>query len=725
MTLLRRNCLVVLLFLLSATGVKATHIVGGEIYYDCLGNNNYKITLKVYRDCINGLAPFDDPASIGVFDGVTGNLIQNITTGSPAIVSISSFISVPCYAPSPGSVCEEEATYVVFTTLPPFANGYLLVYQRCCRNNTIVNLVNPGAQGSTLTTYVPPPSLATCNSSARFNYYPPMYLCQGLPFIVDHSATDPDGDSLVYDLCAPNNGADQLTPMPQPPNPPPYVSVTYQAPYNSSNQMSASPALTINPNSGILTGTPTLMGTWVVAVCCKEYRNGQLINVNMRDFQFNVVTCQPIPVIGQISANINAQTTNCTGLTIHFTQSSQNATNYYWNFGDPSTTSDTSNIPAPSYTYPTTGNYWVVLIANPGSGCADTDSVQILVTIPPTVQFPPPNPQCIIGNSFNFTAQGTYGPGASINWNFGSHANPSTSNLPDPQNIIFDSSGMFPVTITISENGCTATYTDSVLVYPVPQALFTATPLSGCVPYTVQFSDSSIVGTPATYLWQFGDGGSSTLANPVHTYTAAGTYDVMLIVTTVSGCIGIDTFFVPSMVTVLPIPTAGFMVSDSSVSIFDPFIGVTDESLNADSCYMDFGDGFVTSDCNSVHTYWAYGNYTIMQVVYNQFGCTDTMRIPVEVLPENRFFIPNTFTPNGNGLNDIFMPSIMGVENYRFMIFDRWGNLIFNTDDTFQGWDGRYKGNKCEEDVYVWKIEYTNVVTLEQEVIIGHVNLIR
>jgi gliding motility-associated-like protein len=95
------------------------------------------------------------------------------------------------------------------------------------------------------------------------------------------------------------------------------------------------------------------------------------------------------------------------------------------------------------------------------------------------------------------------------------------------------------------------------------------------------------------------------------------------------------------------------------------------------------------------------------------------------VLPENRFFIPNTFTPNGDGLNDLFMPAVMGVEDYRFMIFDRWGNLLFDTIDTYQGWDGRFKGNKCQEDVYVWKIAYTNVVNGEEIKVIGHVNLVR
>jgi gliding motility-associated-like protein len=720
-----RRILILSLLILLTVRMQATHIVGGEIYYDCLGNNDYQITLKVYRDCINGIPPFDDPASIGVFDAVNGTLIQNLMVYAPNIVPISSTISVPCYAPSPGTVCEEEATYVTTCNLPPSPNGYLLVYQRCCRNQTIVNLVGPGNQGSTVYTKIPPPGQAFCNSSARFNYYPPIYLCQGLPFIFDHSATDPDGDSLVYSLAAPFDGASSSNPMPQPPNAPPYVSVTWQAPYNAVSQMASTPPMAINQNSGIITGTPTIMGTWVVGVWCKEYRNGVLINTNMRDFQFNVVTCSPIPVAAQIAPNINAQLLNCTGLTISFQQNSTNASNYYWNFGDPSTTNDTSNLASPTYTYPVNGSYTITLIVNPGSVCADTDTVHLPVTLPPTVAFAAPPPQCIIGNSFSFQATGQFANTAGFTWNFGQYATPSTSNVIDPQNIVYDSAGTYPVTVTVNDNGCTATATQYVTVYPVPQAGFDPTPVVGCVPLAVQFSDASLSGTPMTYVWYFGDGDTSHAANPVHTYTMVGVYDVMLIITTNTGCIGVDTFFMPGHVTVLPRPIAGFSLSDTVFSIFTPFVTVTDLSINSDSCIMDFGDGFVTVDCNAAHTYWNYGPYTITQIVYAANGCADTAQINIEILPENRFYIPNTFTPDGNGLNDVFMPVAFGCEEYHFMIFDRWGMLIFETTDTQVGWDGRFKGNKCQEDVYVWKVDFRNAESKSQEYYIGHVNLIR
>ncbi|MCX6311363.1 MAG: PKD domain-containing protein [Bacteroidetes bacterium] len=708
-----------LLFLLSATGAKATHIVGGEIFYDCLGNNNYRVTLKVYRDCLNGIAPYDNPASVGIFD-VNGNLLDTLAMILPGSTNVPPTINTPCYTP-PTSVCVEVAVYVEIKHMPNIPSaGLFLTYQRCCRNNSILNLINPGNVGSTYQIRIPPTTQALCNNSARYNNFPPIYLCQGAPLVFDHSATDPDGDSLVYELCSPYDGADAANPMPQPPAGPPYAYVPFLAPYSGGYPLSSNPALTIDPVTGMLTGTPNLSGQWVVGVCCKEYRNGILLCTNKRDFQFNVTPCPLLTV-----SSIPSQTIFCAGFNVQFLNTSFNATTYLWNFGDPNTLADTSHLVTPQYTYSDTGHFSVTLICNPGTPCADTNTTNFQIYPPVAPSFVPPIGQCLIGNSFNFFAGGQFMGNGTLTWDFGPNANPSTSTNLDPQNIVWDSAGVYLVTLTVVENGCTGVYTDTVFVYPTPTADFAATPLYGCVPFTVQFSDSSIAGTPLQYLWNFGDGNTSTLSNPIHTYLNVGSYNVSLIIATSNGCIGIDTFLVPNMVNVLPIPTAGFSVSDTVVSIFSPFITVNDLSLNADSCVMNFGDGYSTTDCNSTHTYWNYGSYVITQIVYNQFGCSDTAHITIEVLPENRFFIPNTFTPNGDGLNDLFMPAILGADNYRFMIFDRWGELIFDTHDTFQGWDGRYKGNKCQEDVYVWKIEYKNVVDSEQKTLIGHVNLIR
>lgn len=712
--------LLIFVLLLSSLSASATHIVGGEIYYDCLGANNYLITLKVYRDCLNGQAPYDNPAIVGVFD-INGNLLQTLSLPFPGSAQVPPTINNPCYTP-PGSVCVEEAIYTGTANLPPIPGGYVLAYQRCCRNNTILNLNNPGNVGSTYTISIPDASIATCNNSPRYNHFPPIYICQGAPLVFDHSATDPDGDSLVYSLCDPYDGASPGAPQPNPPAGPPYAFVPFASPYSGSYPMSSNPALAIDPATGQLTGTPNMIGQWVVGVCVTEYRNGNIVSVNKRDFQFNVLPCPLLTV-----SSIPSQQTFCFGYNVQFVNGSFNATSYFWDFGDGSTLADTSHLFAPSYTYADSGVYNVMLICNPGTVCADTGYTTFYIYPLLAPSFVPPAGQCFNGNSYNFTAGGAFMGNGTFNWNFGANASPSTSSAQNPTNVVYNAPGIYPVTLTVTENGCTQTYTDSVYVYPMPTANFNALPDTGCSPFTMQFTDSSIAGTPLIYLWDFGDGFTSAQSNPVHTYTAPGVYDVTLVIATSNGCVSIDTFSVPDMITVYPVPTAGFSVDSMSVSIFNPFITFFDQSVGGTSCLYDFGDGTTSLDCaDQTHTFPTYGPYTITQYVYNDFGCVDTAQILVEVRPEFRFWIPNTFTPNGDGLNDIFIPQIMGVENYRFYIFDRWGELIFESNDNiYKGWDGRYMGDKCQEDVYVWKLIFDDLPTGKEHQYIGHVNLVR
>jgi PKD repeat protein len=663
---LRRLLLVFLLAF--ASKAWATHIVGGEIYYECLGNNTYNVTLKVYRDCFNGVAPYDNPAAVGVFNS-SGALITQIDMFFPGSVQLPNTLNSPCFTP-PTNVCVEEAIYNETVVLPPVPpGGYFLAYQRCCRNNTILNLVNPGNVGSTYMAHIPDPSLATCNSSPYYNNFPPIFLCAGNPLNFDHSAIDLDGDSLVYELCDPFDGASAANPQPIPPAAPPYSFVPFNPPYNGTYPMSSSPALAINPVTGLLTGTPNSIGQWVVGVCVKEYRNGQLLSVNKRDFQFNVVNCP-----GLIVSSIPSQQTFCFGYTVNFLNNSFNASTYHWDFGDPNATNDTSSLATPTWTYADSGVYNVMLIGNPGTPCADTGYTTFFIYPLLQPSFAAPAGQCFVGNNFNFTAGGNFMGNGTFAWTFGPNSTPSTSSLQNPTGITYSAPGTYPVTLTVTENGCQDTYTDSVTVYPMPTADFNATPLVGCVPFFVQFSDSSIAGTPLNYLWDFGDGSQpSTQANPFHIYSQVGVYDVTLTISTTNGCIATHVFSVPGMITVNPSPTAGFTVSPTEVSIFDPVITFTDQSQNAISCNYSFGDGNVANVCDYVHTYQEAGIYTISQVVTNEYGCTDTAYATVDIKHEYRFFVPNAFTPEGDGLNDVFKPVIMGVSDYRFLIFDRWG----------------------------------------------------
>lgn len=704
----------------------ATHIVGGEIYYDNLGGNNYRITLKVYRDCYNGIPLLDDPASIFIFNSA-GTFIDSIEIPRPPTVVLPPTINNPCFVP-PTNVCVEEGIYQGYVNLPNIPGGYYLTYQRCCRNGTILNLVLPGDVGSTYMAHIPDNTIAPGNSSPRYTNFPPLFLCAGVPLFFDHSATDPDGDSLYYELCDPYTGLDPACPSlgavgaasgcPGIANPPPYAFVPWLAPYSATYPMSASPIIAVDPTTGLMTGTPNMIGQWVVGVCVSEYRNGVLIDANKRDFQFNVVNCPGLPV-----ASIPLQTTFCFGYNVNFTQASINAFSYHWDFGDPSTTLDTSNVLNPSWTYADSGTYQVTLIINPGSMCADTQTNVFYIYPLLDPIFSPPAGECVYENSFNFNGGGDYMGNGTFTWNFGSNATPSTSSVLNPTNVVYDTSGTFPVTFTISENGCTETYTANVNVYPKPVADYDLAAAISCDLQPVQFLDNSTSATPLSYYWTFGDGASSSEQNPGHTYPAIGNYNTSLIVTTAYGCA--DTFSLASPVAVFPSPTAGVNASPRDTSIFYPEVTAFDLSFDATDCDIYWGDGTSDTDCNSVHSYSTPGTYTIMQVVTNANGCKDTAYIEVIIRPEFLFWIPNAFTPNANGLNDVFKPKMIGVHNYSFMIFDRWGEKIFETSNEEEGWNGYFKGRLCTNDVFVYKINFRDDVEKLDHQYIGRVTLVR
>src|ERR1700741_5634467 len=164
----RRFLCIFALFLAFYLKGSATHIVGGEIYYDCLGSDNYRITLKIYRDCSSASnAPYDNPASVLVYNS-SGVYLQTIDLTFPGANPVPDSINNPCIQP-PGFNCVEEAIYQSTVNLPGVTGGYYLVYQRCCRNNTILNLVNPGAVGSTYMEHIPGTAQVICNSSPHFN----------------------------------------------------------------------------------------------------------------------------------------------------------------------------------------------------------------------------------------------------------------------------------------------------------------------------------------------------------------------------------------------------------------------------------------------------------------------------------------------------------------------------------------------------------------------------
>ena len=396
------------LFLFFCAPLWATHIVGGEITYRCLGDSTYEVTLSVYRDCYYGEPPFDDPAAVGVFDQ-NWNLINTLyipyTPSGDDTLDIQ--LDDPCLIVPP-DVCVHRFFYRDTLTLPYLDGGYTLVYQRCCRNKLIRNLPAPLEVGGSYIATISERTLLECNNSAVFRSWPPVAICIHRPVNFDHSATDIDGDSLVYRLCTPLNGATPQFPTPQPPNPGPYQELIWQdPPYNLSNLLGGEP-LTLDAQTGLMTGVPNTIGNFVVGVCVDEYRDGAIISTTRRDFQFNVSDC------GQVAASFFTPQIICDSLQVNLENLSNGATTFQWYFDWEGDLSQTSSSNSPMYTYPDTGAYVIALIAAPDSPCRDTSFQEVHFTngLPLTVTANPDHLQP--GQSSQLTA--TLAPGSAFTW---------------------------------------------------------------------------------------------------------------------------------------------------------------------------------------------------------------------------------------------------------------------------------------------------------------------
>ncbi len=350
----------------SALPAAATHIIGGEISYKSLGNNKWRIILDVYRDCSSAEnAGFDAPARISLFDDA-GTYLYNLNLNPSFTDSIpSNILGDPCVAP-PDSICVEWAHYEGTTILPPYGGGYYISYQRCCRNEGIVSIVNPLETGATYWTYLSAASIQADNSSPYFSELPPVYVCVNKPLHHPYGAEDIDGDSLVYAFYTPFTGAEDDSPQPPFSSPPPYGNdtVVWMPGYGLSQLLGFSyDPLHIDPATGLITGTPLIQGRFVVGVEVREYRNGVELSVIRRDFQYNVGICQEIVPV------IEAPATQCDDLTVAFDQDTDIAQHFLWYFDWPHDTSLVSNEPAPVFTFPDTGHYTIRLVAEPGNQC--------------------------------------------------------------------------------------------------------------------------------------------------------------------------------------------------------------------------------------------------------------------------------------------------------------------------------------------------------------------
>jgi gliding motility-associated-like protein len=714
------------------------HIIGGVITYECKGNGRYDFVLKMYRDCYcpPPCAEFDPLAFVAVYrcnGGDCSRLTQqsfvaraNVDLGRVRRIDAPDY---PCYIPP--DICVQEAEYRFSITLPLSNDSYHISYQRCCRNITINNIIDPESVGATYTIELTPEAQRLCNSSPVFKDFPPTVICAGADLTFDHAATDPDGDQLVYEFCSPLTGGGRITDdpilynscvgaYPTPACPPPYGQVIFRGPgYSSSAPLgykigTTEPILQIDPNTGILTGKPETLGQFVVGICVSEYRNGVLLSRVFRDFQFNVARCD-----AQVTAQVKADEEidgkqfliNACGITDVYLENEsfqrQFIKNFEWRFNINNRV-QTSKDWSPTITFPGIGQYQGQLLLNPGTDCGDTATVFVNLFPAIKADFEYAYDTCVAGPvRFTDLSKSEGGPVLSWNWNFGDSARSDQQN---PRHV-YKKPGELPVRLVVMDgNKCRDTLTKKIRYFPVPAVILVApNAFEGCAPADIFFNNlSTPIDETYNIRWNFGDGGRSQSISPIYTYQNPGTYTVSVDITSPIGC-QIDTTF-NQLITILPAPEAGFSFTPTEPSNLNPTVRFTDQSQRANSWFWNFGNNATAIVQNPTYTYPDTGVYIVRQIVTHPSGCRDTAEQVLDIRPEVRYFLPNAFTPNGDGLNETFQGTgvLVGATNFQFTIWNRWGELIYETNDPESGWNGRKHNTGAESPngVYVVVVQF-------------------
>ncbi|MES2565224.1 MAG: PKD domain-containing protein [Bacteroidota bacterium] len=409
------------------------------------------------------------------------------------------------------------------------------------------------------------------------------------------------------------------------------------------------------------------------------------------------------------------------------TISSGSIIKYRWDFESNGSVDDSTA--SPSHVYPNAGTMQSRLIAISNNNCTNQNTNPVIVHYNPVANFSAPSTCIPAGTQFNNLSSSIDGAITSYGWDFNGD-NLTDNNQQNPQ-YIFTQVGNYGVKLEVqTQYGCVNTIIKSVYVNATPSAVFSAQNNIGCPLLCVNFVNNSTIGSGniVTNQWIFGDNSAPDYTkNPGHCYST-GNYNVTLKIVSDSGCISSSTL--PNLVKVYSNPVANFNITPTEVEITTPLIEVEDMSVGASSVKYIFNDGTIKNTRDFSHLFNTMDAKTvaIMQTVSNSYGCNDSVIKIVIIKPAYTIYIPNAFTPNSDGLNDGFKAEGVGIAQFKLQVFDRWGKMIFESDDINKSWDGSVngKGNaeSTKSDVYVWKAEVIDVLK-EHHSMIGHVTLLK
>lgn len=522
-------------WLLIALSANATHIVGGDMTYQHVKDSQYEVTLHLYIDCElgnPGAISLDYEANISYFDAKTNALLSYDPLNVLTQVNVEQ-LNYKCLKIEPNA-CVKQFTFSYLKVIKPGSNGVVISFQRCCRNRSITNLIDPEDIGATFFTTVPPVAIVENNSSAVFSKLPPNFLCTNAPLVFDHSATDMDGDSLVYSIMKPYEGADPLQNRPIPANNPPYNKVRMNTGYTEADMMRGTTLLQIDSKTGMLRVTPSLVGQFVVAVRVEEYRDGKKINEGFRDYQLNVLDCA-IEVI----ANFSTPSTSCDKELYFENMSLGESLSYAWDFGDESIAEDVSSSRQGEWTYAEPGTYTIQLIVSTVL-CSDTfaQNVTILPTRFIDARFDASSREACDSLTVVFTS--TSDSATSMRWTLGD-GSPILQNRKEVEHT-FRSPGVYTITLDlVDSNTCNikddTSMTVEVLATQRRKVNFEVDYKVGCEADGV-VRISEVENNAETYRWVMSDGTLwENKSNSQHTFSSTGYHTIQVYTTDTGRCV--------------------------------------------------------------------------------------------------------------------------------------------------------------------------------------------
>lgn len=657
-----KRLIAVHIFMLLCSAGQASHIMGGDFTYTLIGSvpqqqkKVYKISLNYYRNCDTSAAQFQPYYDLYIcYDSSNANYKRAYAQISLDKIStqpiVPPILDTTCYYNN--NWCVEKTYYEATVTLSEDTTWHLFLSDGA-RNVSINNLIQPDSTGIFFYTVIP---AGISNSTPQFSNSPTPFICNLDTMQLSNLAFDSDGDSLVYKIVQPYGyiGLNNLMTyqdinfnlyylFPLP-------TVIYGPGYSYTSPFGAGGLCSINSQTGLLTISSPNQGLYVLAIEVEEYRNGTLLSRTRRDMQVVVAAC---------SYNTAPQLTSPVVL------------NYQIDEGDsicfPLTFTDAENN---MINISATGNLFGAALTNPPA--------QFVVN-------PTPN-----NNTAQFCWKTICGQAAPFPYMF---------------------------TVESTDNGCpskTNTYVFSIRVKTIPHnqlpsinlSMYPDTPT--CTGTAFQFNASTqFAGNNPTYQWYIN---GQALSNNYPNYTTnqlnnGDSVSVQLISNSI--CV-IDSSAISNtqVATVLQPTVASFITSTVSVSSINVLQQFTNQSVGNTYNFWNFGDSTQSAEINPQHVYENSGVYLVQLVTVSDDGCRDTTEAPVDIKTTMSFFMPSSFTPDDNGLNDLFTPIGAEMPDYTLQIFNRWGQLLYSETGKPQ-WNGRYKNQLLPLGMYIYSIRMHN-----------------